>query len=104
MTKGYLTRDSTTARKGWSTPQIPSLFSLSVVFLALFVYYEHWREAGNKSVLVPMSMWRYPGARMGSIITLVFFAWYEFPGPESNYSYLSMHRWGFNTTAYISTL
>jgi len=29
---------------------------------------------------MPMSMWRYPGARMGSVITLVFFAWYAFFG------------------------
>jgi hypothetical protein len=50
------------------------------VLLALFLYYEHWREARNLSVLMPMSMWRYPGARMGSVITLVFFAWYEFFG------------------------
>jgi len=39
------------------------------------------------SVLVPMSMWRYPGARMGSVIALVFFAW-----------------WAFNTMAYFATL
>ncbi|KIM81923.1 hypothetical protein PILCRDRAFT_820793 [Piloderma croceum F 1598] len=32
-------------------------------------------------------MWRHPGARMGSVITLVFFAW-----------------WAFNTMAYFATL
>ena len=79
--------DSTTAKKGWSTPQIPSLLSVSLVLLGLFVYYERWRESKNKSVLMPMSMWRYPNARMGSVISLVFFGW-----------------WAFNTMGYLATL
>jgi hypothetical protein len=71
-----ISSDSTATPKGWSTPQIPSLLSVSVITLVLFLYYERWREARNKSVLMPMSMWHYPGAKMGSVISLVFFAWY----------------------------
>ena len=50
---------------------------MSVALLAFFPYLERWREANNKSVLVPASMWHCPGARMASVIVSVFFAWYE---------------------------
>ena len=68
---------------------------MSFVLLALFLYYEHCREARNQSVLMPMSMWRYPGARMGSVIALVFFAWYEFPSPLSQPHLITNAQMGF---------
>lgn len=52
-----------------------------------FVLWELRREAKNQSVLLPMSMWTQPGAKMGPIILLVFFGW-----------------WGFNTLAYFIPL
>ncbi|KZP16508.1 MFS general substrate transporter [Athelia psychrophila] len=83
----YSLADSTTAKKGWATPQIPSLLSVSLVLIGLFVYYERWRDSKGKSVLVPMSLWRHPTARMGRVIPLVFFGW-----------------WAFNTITYFATL
>ena len=52
-----------------------------------FVLWELRREAKNQSVLLPMSMWTQPGAKMGPIILLVFFGW-----------------WGFNTLSYFVPL
>ncbi|KAJ7508587.1 major facilitator superfamily domain-containing protein [Mycena galericulata] len=83
----YSLADSTTAKKGWSTPQIPSLFSASAVILAVFVSYERHREAHGKSVLLPIKIWRKPGTKMGSVIAIQFFVW-----------------WSFNTLSYFSTL
>ncbi|KAF4568600.1 hypothetical protein EYR40_009994 [Pleurotus pulmonarius] len=83
----YSLADSTTASKGWATPHIPSLLSASAVILGGFIFYERWREARDKSVLMPLSMWRQPGAKMGSVIVVVFFAW-----------------WSFNTLSYFATL
>ncbi|KAL0952985.1 hypothetical protein HGRIS_007196 [Hohenbuehelia grisea] len=83
----YSLADSSTARKGWATPHIPGLLSASAVILGIFVYYERWRESRGKSVLMPLSMWKQPGAKMGSVITVVFFAW-----------------WSFNTLSYFATL
>ena len=56
------------------------------------------------SVLVPMSMWRYPGARMGSVIALVFFVWYEARVSQSHLIINELIRWAFNTMAYFATL
>ncbi|KZP16560.1 MFS general substrate transporter [Athelia psychrophila] len=83
----YSLADSTTAKKGWATPQIPSLLSVSLVLIGLFVYYERWRDSKGNSVLVPMSIWRHPTTRMGRVILLVFFSW-----------------WAFNTITYFATL
>ncbi|KAF7307454.1 MFS domain-containing protein [Mycena indigotica] len=80
----YSLADSTTARKGWSTPQIPSLFTGSAVVLALFVFYERYREKRNLSVLLPMSIWK---GKMLSVLGMQFFVW-----------------WSFNTVTYFSTL
>ena len=44
---------------------------------------------------MPMSMWRYPGARMGSVIALVFFAWYEFSNPLSQPYLITNAQVGF---------
>ena len=71
-------RDSTTARHGWRTPQIPSLFSVSLLLIAAFIWYERRREARGLSVLMPPSMWNQPGARVGSLVALIFFAWFSF--------------------------
>ncbi|KAJ7205262.1 major facilitator superfamily domain-containing protein [Mycena pura] len=83
----YSLADSTTARKGWSTPQIPSLFSASFVVLTIFVFYERYRERHNLSVLLPMKIWNQSGSKMISVIGIQFFVW-----------------WSFNTLAYFSTL
>ncbi|EGN92575.1 hypothetical protein SERLA73DRAFT_190930 [Serpula lacrymans var. lacrymans S7.3] len=83
----YSLADSAIAPKGWSSPQIPSLLTVSVLILGAFLYYERWRESKNLSVLIPLSMWRQPGAKMGSLVALVFFAW-----------------WSFNTLSYFMTL
>ncbi|KAJ7729261.1 major facilitator superfamily domain-containing protein [Mycena maculata] len=83
----YSLADSTTARKGWGTPQIPSLFSASAVILAMFVFYERHRERRGLSVLLPIKMWQQSGTKMGSVIAIQFFVW-----------------WSFNTLAYFSTL
>lgn len=45
------------------------------------------RESRNESVLLPMSMWTQPGAKMGPTIALVFFGW-----------------WGFNVLGYFLPL
>jgi len=44
---------------------------------------------------MPMSMWRHPDARMGSVITLVFFAWYEFSGLLSQPRLITNAQVGF---------
>ncbi|KAJ7444946.1 major facilitator superfamily domain-containing protein [Mycena latifolia] len=83
----YSLADSTTARKGWSTPQIPSLFSASAVILAIFIFYERHREKRGQSVLLPIKIWQQPGTKMGSVIAIQFLVW-----------------WSFNTLSYFSTL
>ncbi|KAJ7044973.1 major facilitator superfamily domain-containing protein [Mycena alexandri] len=83
----YSLADSTTARKGWSTPQIPSLFASSIVILISFVFYERHREARGLSVLLPIKIWEQPGTKLSSVIVIQFFVW-----------------WSFNTLAYFSTL
>ncbi|KAJ7757480.1 major facilitator superfamily domain-containing protein [Mycena metata] len=83
----YSLADSTTARKGWSTPQIPSLFASSILILISFVFYERYREAHGLSVLLPMKIWDKPGTKLSSVISIQFFVW-----------------WSFNTLTYYSTL
>ncbi|KAK7063775.1 MFS general substrate transporter [Favolaschia claudopus] len=83
----YSLAASTTARRGWATPQIPSLFAGSIAILIVFVLYERRREIRGQSVLLPISMWKQPAARMTSIMAIQFFAW-----------------WSFNTLAYLMTL
>lgn len=97
--------DSSTASKGWATPHIPSLLSASAVILGVFIFYERWREARDKSVLMPLSMWRQPGAKMGSVIVVVFFAWYD-RVCRTIWTLLttSPSRWSFNTLSYFATL
>ena len=79
--------ESTATPKGWATPFVPSLFGTAIVLIVGFVLWELRREAKNQSVLLPMSMWTQPGAKMGPIILLVFFGW-----------------WGFNTLSYFVPL
>ena len=57
------------APKGWRTPYIPSLFSVSVVCLLGFVEWERRRERAGKSVLVPLSIFRAP--RFGPLLGVV---------------------------------
>lgn len=45
------------------------------------------REAKGQSVLLPMSMFSQPGAKMGPVVLLVVFGW-----------------WGFNTQGYFIPL
>ncbi|KAJ6535086.1 major facilitator superfamily domain-containing protein [Mycena capillaripes] len=74
----YSLADSTVVKGGWGAPQIPSLFAVSLLLLSCFLYYERWREIRGLAVLMPLSMWNQPGAKMGSMATLVFFAWFSF--------------------------
>nr|GAT47431.1 predicted protein [Mycena chlorophos] len=80
----YSLADSTTARKGWSTPQIPSLFTGSALILALFIFYERYREARGLSVIVPMNIWN---VKLASVLGTLFFS-----------------MWSFNLMIYYSTL
>ena len=66
---------------------MPSLLGTSVVLIVSFVLWELRREARGQSVLLPMSMWTQPAAKMGPVILMVFFGW-----------------WGFNTLAYLVPL
>ena len=83
----YVVRQSANASHGWATPLVPSLLGTSVIILVLFVLWEMRRESRGLSVLVPMSMWTHPTARLGPIILLVLFGW-----------------WGFNCQAYFFPL
>ncbi|KAJ6455296.1 major facilitator superfamily domain-containing protein [Mycena vitilis] len=74
----YSLADSTVVKGGWGAPQIPSLFAVSLLLLGSFIYYERWRETRELAVLMPLSMWNNPEAKMGSMVTLVFFAWFSF--------------------------
>ncbi|KAI0084742.1 major facilitator superfamily domain-containing protein [Irpex rosettiformis] len=74
----YDLAESTTTPKGWATPFIPSLLGTSIILIIGFVLWELRREAKGESVLLPMSMWTQPGAKMGSTILLVFFGWWAF--------------------------
>lgn len=80
-------RESTTTPKGWATPFVPSLLGTSLILIVSFVLWEIRREARGQSVLMPMSMWRQRGAKMGPIISLVVFGW-----------------WAFNTLSYFVTI
>ncbi|KAJ7359135.1 major facilitator superfamily domain-containing protein [Mycena albidolilacea] len=83
----YSLADSTTAQKGWSTPQIPSLFTGSAVVLALFIFYERYRESRGQSVLLPIQIWKQSGTKLSVVIAIQFFVW-----------------WSFNTLSYFLTL
>ncbi|KAJ6544040.1 major facilitator superfamily domain-containing protein [Mycena capillaripes] len=73
----YSLADSTTAPKGWSTPRIPSLFAASIVILTVFVFYERQRERRGQSVLMPITIWNQPAAKMGSVLFIQFFVWWS---------------------------
>ncbi|KAJ6482010.1 major facilitator superfamily domain-containing protein [Mycena sanguinolenta] len=74
----YSLADSTVVKGGWGAPQIPSLFAVALMLLGCFFYYERWRETRGLAVLMPLSMWNQPGSKMGSMVSLVFFAWFSF--------------------------
>ncbi|GJE97159.1 MFS general substrate transporter [Phanerochaete sordida] len=79
--------ESTVTPKGWATPFVPSLLGTSVLLLVSFVLWELRREARGQSVLLPMSMWTQPGAKMVPVMLFMFFGW-----------------WGFNTLGYYVPL
>lgn len=78
---------STTAPRGWATPFVPSLLGTAIILIVSFVLWEIRREAKGQSVLLPMSMFSQPGAKMGPVVLLVVFGW-----------------WGFNTQGYFIPL
>lgn len=82
-----MNRESTSASRGWQTPYVPVLFAVSVLLLLAFVFYEIWRERRKQSVLLPMRIFLQPRARLGPVMALVFFGW-----------------WNFNTMSYLMTL
>ncbi|EIM80377.1 MFS general substrate transporter, partial [Stereum hirsutum FP-91666 SS1] len=71
----YSLSESTSAKRGWRTPQIPSLFSVSLLGLGCFVLYQRWRDSKGRSVLVPFRLLNHPESKLGSMTLLVFFAW-----------------------------
>lgn len=79
--------ESAATPKGWAAPFVPSLLGTSLILIVSFVLWELHRERRGQSVLLPMSIWTQPGAKMGPIILLVFFGW-----------------WGFNIMGYFSPL
>ncbi|EKM56493.1 uncharacterized protein PHACADRAFT_207718 [Phanerochaete carnosa HHB-10118-sp] len=83
----YDLAESTATPKGWATPFVPSLLGTAIILIVSFVFWELRREAKGQSVLLPMSLWTQPGAKMGPVILLVFFGW-----------------WGFNTLGYFVPL
>ncbi|KAG1718818.1 major facilitator superfamily domain-containing protein [Suillus occidentalis] len=68
---------STIAQKGWLAPQVlsyssyPSLCWSHLSFRAL-------EGIKTKSVLMPLSIWRQPGAKLGPLVGVVFFGWFSF--------------------------
>ncbi|EUC65524.1 MFS transporter [Rhizoctonia solani AG-3 Rhs1AP] len=64
------------APKGWKTPYIPALLSVSVICLVGFVEWERRREQAGKSVLVPLSIFRVPN--FGPLLGVTFTAWWSF--------------------------
>ncbi|OCH89214.1 MFS general substrate transporter [Obba rivulosa] len=87
---GLLTYDlaeSTSTPRGRMTPFVPCLLATSIVIMVLFVFWEIRCEGRGQAVLVPMSIWSQPGAKMGPIIACIIFAW-----------------WAFNTLSYFSAL
>ncbi|KAJ1310847.1 hypothetical protein OPQ81_009365 [Rhizoctonia solani] len=64
------------APKGWKTPYIPSLLSVSVICLVGFVEWERRRERAGKPVLVPLSIFRVPN--FGPLLAVAFTAWWSF--------------------------
>ena len=82
-----ISSESAATPKGWAAPFVPSLLGTSLVLIVSFVLWELRRERRGQSVLLPMSIWTQPGAKMGPIILLVFFGW-----------------WGFNIMGYFSPL
>lgn len=79
--------ESTSASRGWATPRVPVLFVISVLLLAAFVSWEIRQEREKKPALLPLSIFFRPNARLGPVIGLVFFGW-----------------WNFNTMSYLMTL
>jgi len=71
----YSVADSATAAKGWASPHIIALLVTSIVLLTMFVFYERWREAKDKSVLMPMSIF---SLNVSSLLLVTFFGLMNF--------------------------
>ncbi|KAI0640897.1 major facilitator superfamily domain-containing protein [Trametes meyenii] len=71
----FVLSESTTVSRGWRTPWVPALLVVSLVILAAFVGWEAYRERRDESVIMPVSIWTKPGAKMGPTIGVVFLAW-----------------------------
>lgn len=72
---------------GWRTAYIPTLFSLSLIFLVLFAMWERRRESQGRAVLLPFSIFKQGNGRFGGVFAMIFLMW-----------------WGFNTVQYFVTL
>ncbi|CEL58277.1 putative MFS-type transporter C1683,03c OS=Schizosaccharomyces pombe (strain 972 / ATCC 24843) GN=SPBC1683.03c PE=3 SV=1 [Rhizoctonia solani AG-1 IB] len=64
------------APKGWKTPYIPALLSVSILSLIGFVEWERRCEQAGRSVLVPLSIFRTPN--FGPLLAVAFTAWWSF--------------------------
>ncbi|KAH9934303.1 major facilitator superfamily domain-containing protein [Fomitopsis serialis] len=71
----FILSESTAVRNGWRTPWVPVLLVVSLAILVLFVLWEAYRERHGKSVIMPVSIWSIPGAKMGPVVGVVFLAW-----------------------------
>ena len=63
-------------RHRWRVPYIPTLFSLSILLLVLFLQWEIRQEKRDKPVLLAMSIFKQP--RVGAFFALVFLVWWSF--------------------------
>lgn len=60
----------------WRVAYIPTLFSLSILLLTLFLQWEVRQEKRGKSVLLAVSILKQP--RVGAFFALVFLVWWCF--------------------------
>lgn len=63
----------------WSTPYIPTLFSISVVLLIIFVFWEYHMEfRTDRAPLMRVSFWA--KGRVAVVLGVAFLSWCCFTG------------------------
>nr|GAT45298.1 MFS general substrate transporter [Mycena chlorophos] len=69
------------ASKGWKTPYILVLLILSVIFLAAFIYWQHYLEKNSQTQrppLMKLSMWSRANGRFAVMQAIAFLQWASF--------------------------